>query len=440
MDIAARAANRPAVTSASSKANEPAVCVIVQGWPRISTTFIAQELVGLEQQGLRLWLATFGRSDPLRHSIHEQLQAPVLRLPNPIRQPLPVLRAWAKVRRRSGFHKAFALFRDDMAHEPSTKRVTDFARALVLAAHMPPDIGIIYAHFIQSAANIGRYAAAICGLPLAASAHAKDIWTTSDWDKRAKLDAMEWLTTCTGPGADHLAALAGNPAKVHLIRHGLSFARFPADPPERPPRDGSNPAQPVELLTVGRAVEKKGFDVLLEALHALPPELAWRLHHIGYGELLGSLRERARKLGIADRVEWHGAEEQASVIARYRACDLFVLPSREGADGDRDGLPNVLMEAQSQALACLSTRFSAIPELIVDGETGVLVPPGDAVALGAALERLIRSPKERERLGRAGYERVRSSFEAETGIREIARLLRTSMTRSDARRRLDHPR
>ena len=105
-------------------------------------------------------------------------------------------------------------------------------------------------------------------------------------------------------------------------------------------------------------------------------------------------------------------------------CDLFVLPCREASDGDRDGLPNVLMEAQSQALVCLSTNFSEIPELIVHGDTGVLVPPGVAPPLTDALERLMRSPEERERFGMAGYRRVRSSFESDSGIRQIAGLLR----------------
>ncbi|MFL6752250.1 MAG: glycosyltransferase [Sphingomicrobium sp.] len=417
---------------------EPAVCVIVQGWPRISTTFIAQELVGLEQEGLRLWLATFGRSDKLRHSIHDQLKAPVHRLPSALRHPFEVAKAWRKVRRRPGFRRALALFRQDFRSSRTARRLNDFGRGVMLAAALPPDVGMIYAHFIQSAASIGRYAAAILDLPFAASAHAKDIWTTTETDKRAKLAQMAWLTTCTGPGAEHLSGLADAPGKVHLIRHGLAFARFPEDPPARPRRDGSAPDAPVELLTVGRAVEKKGFDLLLDALGGLT-NLSWRLHHVGYGELIGKLQEQARALGIADRIAWHGAEEQARVIERYRASDLFVLPSREAGNLDRDGLPNVLMEAQSQALACLSTDFSAIPELIIDGETGVLVPPGDVAALRDALERLIRSPQERERLGIAGYRRVRSEFRAETGIGEIAALLRGAM-RSDAGQRLGHPR
>jgi glycosyltransferase involved in cell wall biosynthesis len=181
------------------------------------------------------------------------------------------------------------------------------------------------------------------------------------------------------------------------------------------------------LLSVGRAVEKKGFDVLLDALSKLPSDLSWRWTHVGGGKILEQLQSQAASLGLFDRISWLGAQDQRQIIDLYRGSDLFVLPCREAADGDRDGLPNVLMEAQSQALACLSTDFSEIPELIIDGETGALVPPAAAAALTAALERLIRSPQERERLGLAGYERVRSKFEADGGIREIARLLRASM-------------
>jgi glycosyltransferase involved in cell wall biosynthesis len=411
--------------------SEPTICVVVQGWPRISTTFIAQELVGLEQEGIRLWLANFGRADKLRHAIHDQLRAPVHKLPNaPFAQPLRMASAWLKIRRLPGFRHAWELFRADRSNDRSMRRINDFGRGILLAAEMPPEGGMIYAHFIKSATSIARYAAAILDLPLAASAHAKDIWTTPEWDQAAKLAQMRWLTTCTGPGAEYLAKLTDDPRKVHLIRHGLAFARFPADPPTRPPRDGSG--DPVQLLTVGRAVEKKGFDVLIDALAGLPRTLNWRLHHIGYGKLVDDLDAQARRAGIADRITWHGAQEQASVIQHYRTSDLFVLPAREAVDGDRDGLPNVLMEAQSQALACLSTNFSAIPELIVDGETGLLVPPGDVEALRAALEHLIRSPEERNRLGHAGFARVREHFRSEDGIRKIAALLREGFRHSDS--------
>ena len=408
----------------------PLICVIVNGWPRTSTTFIAQELVGLESEGLRLWIAAYGPADGIAHAIHRRLKAPVHRLGDPLLQPLRLLRAWLKVRQHSGYARARAMLREDAAAQGFTRRrLRSFARAILLAAELPPGTSLLYAQFISAAATIGRYAAAIAGLPLAGSAHARDIWMAAELDKRTKLAVMEWCTTCTRSGERHLAELADVAGKVRLVHHGLLLDRFPEDMPPHSDRDGTEPEDPVRILSVGRAVEKKGFDDLLHALASLPQQLHWRWHHIGEGPLLVSLNELARTLGIAGRIRWHGAQDQDTVIDFYRDSDLFVLPSREGSDLDRDGLPNVLMEAQSQGLACLSTNFSAIPELIEPGVTGVLVEPGDREALGAALGELIQSPVRRAKLGESGRQRVREHFRAETGIREVARLMRDVIER-----------
>jgi glycosyltransferase involved in cell wall biosynthesis len=179
----------------------------------------------------------------------------------------------------------------------------------------------------------------------------------------------------------------------------------------------------VQLVTVGRAVAKKGFDVLLDALARLPADLHWRLTHVGGGERLAALKARAEALGLQERIAWAGPRAHRDVLAAYRASDLFVLPCRVADDGDRDGLPNVLMEAQSQGLACLSTQVSAIPELIQDGTTGVLVPPDDPDALAAALAALIRDPARRRALGRAGAARVGADFDAAAGLDRLAGLL-----------------
>jgi glycosyltransferase involved in cell wall biosynthesis len=176
----------------------------------------------------------------------------------------------------------------------------------------------------------------------------------------------------------------------------------------------------VRLLSVGRAVEKKGYDDLLDALARLPTDLDWRLTHIGGGALADDLERRGAALGLAERIDWLGAQPQERVLEAYRDADLFVLASRVAGDGDRDGLPNVLMEAQSQGVCCLATAVSAIPELIRDGETGVLVPPRDPAALAGALARLIAAPETRARLGAAGTRRVRADFSMDGGI---ARLL-----------------
>lgn len=406
------------------------ICVVLKGWPRISTTFIAQELVGLEQQeGMQLWVAAMRYPvDNRRHKLHDRLQAPVHYLPEYLyREPLRVLRGWWQARRLPGYKTARRTFLADLRRDCTSHRVRRFGQALVLAAEMPADIGLIYAQFIHTPGAVGRYAAQMRALPLAGSAHARDIWTTSHWDKAEKLAEMRFCATCTAPGAVHLRQLADDPAKIHLIYHGLDFSRFPTDPPQRPARDGRDPADPIQLLSIGRAVEKKGFDVLLRALAALPADLHWRWHHVGDGDILKSLKALAGELGLQDRLTWHGTEDHSTLLQRYRDADLFVLPSREAGDGDRDGLPNVLMEAQTQALACLSTNFSAIPELIQDGETGRLVPPADLPALTAALDALIRDPAERKRLGDGGYARVRSHFGSADGVQRIAGLLRAAM-------------
>ncbi|MBK1671373.1 colanic acid biosynthesis glycosyltransferase WcaL [Rhodovibrio sodomensis] len=402
------------------------LAVVLKGYPRLSETFIAQELHALEARGFELQLISLRRPyDPKTHPIHDEIRAPVSYLPEYLHQePGRVLGAWRAVRRWPGYPAARRALLADLKRDRTRNRVRRFGQACVLAAELPADIDRLYVHFLHTPASVARYAALLRGLPWSCSAHAKDVWTTPDWEIREKLAEMDWLVTCTAVGRDHLAGLAGDPAKVRLVYHGLDLGRFPATPPPAGARDGGDPDAPVRLISVGRAVEKKGYDVLLDALARLPADLHWRLRHIGGGELRARLQARAAELGLSDRIDWQGAQAQADVLAAYRASDLFVLASRIAPDGDRDGLPNVLMEAQSQGLACLATDVSAIPELIQDGATGRLVAPGDAAALAAALDQLIRDPGSRQALGQAGAVRVRAAFDAQAQIDALADLLR----------------
>jgi glycosyltransferase involved in cell wall biosynthesis len=196
------------------------------------------------------------------------------------------------------------------------------------------------------------------------SAHAKDIWTIPKWELREKLASADWVVTCTAANKEYLSNLAVAEDQVTLLYHGLDFDRFDQKPQAAVMHDGSDPGNEVRLISVGRTVDKKGYEFLLAALAMLPATLYWRFVHIGGGELLEQLQQQAHELGIDERIEWMGALPQTEVLAQYRAADLFVLPSKISEDGDRDGLPNVLMEAQSQNLACLSTNISGIPELV----------------------------------------------------------------------------
>jgi glycosyltransferase involved in cell wall biosynthesis len=404
------------------------IAILLKGYPRLSETFIAQEILGLEQAGLGLVLYSMRHpTDTKRHPVHEEIQAPVHYLPEYLHDDWRrVFKSWRQARRFPGYRKAFRTFLADYKRDRSRNRIRRFGQALVLAAEIDKDIDWIHAHFIHTPASVARYASLMSGLGWSCSAHAKDIWTSSDQELRLKLAEARWVVTCTRASYEKLKGLSRDPAKVHLSYHGLSLSRFSPNPHPPSRRDGNDPSQPVQLLTVGRAVEKKGFDILISALALLPAELSWRFHHIGGGELLPALRDQAKRLGLADRVTWLGSMAQKDVLETLRNSDLFVLPCRIAADGDRDGLPNVLVEAASQRLTCISTLVSGVPELIEDGGTGVLVQPEDPQALSGAIERAARDPDLRSRLGTAAENRVRTSFDYKASIAELSALFRAS--------------
>lgn len=397
------------------------VAYVLKGYPRLSETFIAQEIAALERRGLDILIVSLRRPTDRRiHPVHAEIRAALLYLPEyPLREPLRVLRAWLHVRRWPRYREARATWLRDLARDRSMSRARRFGQALVLAAELPPDIARLHAHFLHTPTSVTRYAAALRGLPWSGSAHAKDIWTIPEWEKREKLAACEWLVTCTEVNREHLARLA--PAgRVGLVYHGLDRSRFAAPVRARRARTGADPADPVTILSVGRLVEKKGTDVLLAALARLPGDLHWRLVHAGDGPLRKRLEKRARSLGLAARIAWRGALTQQELLGEYRSADLFALASRVARDGDRDGLPNVLLEAQSQGLACVATRVSAIPELIRHSSTGVLVAPDSPEELAGALAGLIADPERRRALGEAGRARVTATFDLERNLEQLA--------------------
>ena len=394
-----------------------AVAFVLKGYPRLSETFIAQEIAALERRGLDIRIVSLRRpTDARRHPVHDEIRAPLLYLPEYLLlEPLRVFRAWFSERRKPGYRTARNAWLRDLRRDPTPNRIRRFGQALVLAAELPRGVTRLHAHFLHTPASVTRYAAKLLGLPWSGSAHAKDVWTTPEWEKREKLADCEWLVTCTEANREHLARLAP-PGKVELVYHGLDLSRFPKK------QMAEKKAGPVVILSVCRLVEKKGVDVLLEALARIR-HLDWKFVHVGGGPLAGALRDKAQALGIAERVAWRGPLAQRELLEAYRNADLFALASRVARDGDRDGLPNVLMEAQSQALACVATRVSAIGELVRAGASGVLVAENDAPGLAAALAALIADPARRRTLGEAGEARVRAQFALEPNLERLARKL-----------------
>jgi glycosyltransferase involved in cell wall biosynthesis len=404
--------------------SHPKLAVVVKGWPRLSETFIAQELVALEEAGLEFDIWSLRHpTDKKTHPLHDRLQAKIRYLPEYLRnEPRRVATAMGAAAEMPGFDAAAAAFAADVERDDTANRRRRWGQACVMAAEMPEDVAGIYAHFLHTPSSVARYAAILRGMPWSFSAHAKDIWTSPDWELREKLSAAThgaaFGATCTRFGAEHLQGLADTPSRVDLVYHGLDLSRFPA-PPERTLR---NAGAPFHMMSVGRLVEKKGFDNLIDALALLPASLNWHWTHIGGGALDAVMQDRAAAHGIADRITWRGACDQPEVIDAMRAADLFVLPSRIAADGDRDGLPNVLMEAASQKLPILSTPVSAIPEFIDSGTHGVLSDDAPA-ALAEAMQGFASDPTQGAAMAEAAYARLTRDFLMHPGIEHLKKRL-----------------
>jgi glycosyltransferase involved in cell wall biosynthesis len=397
--------------------------VVVKGYPRLSETFVAQELKGLEDRGLRFDIWSLRRPyDDRTHPVHAEIRARVFYLPEYLREaPLRVLRGLVSAFGRPGFSRALGAWLRDLGRDFSANRFRRFGQACVLAAEADPGARFVYAHFLHTPGSVARYAAMMRGLEWGFSAHARDIWITPDWEKAEKIADARFGVTCTGSGAAHLLGLDQGGAKIARVYHGLDLRRFPAPDEPRPLRQGSDPRDPLRILSVGRLVEKKGYRDLLAALSDMPKSVFWRLIHIGGGPLGPELRDLAGRLGVAGRVEWRGKADQTEVLAALRDADLFALAPRVAQDGDRDGLPNVLLEAASQKLATVCTRIAAAPEFVIHEQTGLLVRPGHVGGLTEALLRLARNPVERLQFGEAARARLEAEFGAEAGLTEIAR-------------------
>ena len=403
------------------------ILVVLKGYPRVSETFIAHELAALERRGLPLHIVSLRCPyDALTHPIHATIRATVSYLPEYLYEaPGRVLAGHARALGRAPrrYLRALGLWLRDVVRDPTPNRGRRFGQAGVLAGELPAGAAHLHAHFLHTPASVARYAAAMSGLAYSLAGHAKDVWTTPDWELREKLEQARFTVTCTAAGRARLDALA--PGRVELVYHGLDRGLFAAPSTFGSRRDGTDPRDPVRLLAVGRFQPKKGYATLLDAVARV--QAAVTLTVVGYGPLETALRARAEALGLAARVTWAGALDQPAVRARYRASDLLLLASEVAADGDRDGLPNVVVEALSQGLPVVATRAGAIPELVADGIHGRLVPPGDAVAFGAAIEELARDPDARHRMGAAGIQRVAAGWDLETGAERLHALLRATL-------------
>lgn len=391
------------------------IAIIIKGYPRLSETFIAQELAALEAAGMSFIIYSLRRPhDAFRHPVHDRISARCEYLPEYIYlEPLRVLRSFLCFIFSFRFYRLLFLWSLDFLLDPSFSRGRRLAQGVVLAAEMPCEISHLYFHFIHTPGSVCRYASILRGLPYSGSAHAKDIWTSSRWDLRRKLKGAEWCVTCTMVGRDYLQDLLGGVVrKVHLVYHGLDVSDFPQELGDRELGDRQKQkvgSKKLRIVSVGRLVDKKGYDYLLPLLSRLRVSQDWEFIHVGGGDV-ERFRLLAAELGLGGRVRFEGARSRPFIIDLLSSADIFVLGNIVVGDGDRDGIPNVLMEALWMGVSVLAGDLPSIRELIIDGEHGLLsdIRFGDDYFI--KLLSLIESEELRLYLSRNGRLRMEEQF------------------------------
>ncbi|WP_456429758.1 glycosyltransferase [Rhodocaloribacter sp.] len=401
-----------------SHAKPPRVGYVVKRYPRYSETFIVNEILAHEAAG---WdLEIFALRPPVDTHFQDVLarvRAPVTYLPG---SGLKATDFWQSLEAASA--ELPGLWAKLEAARGEAPRDVHAAVHLARAARLR-GLTHLHAHFASSATSVARMAAHFTDLPYSFTAHAKDIFheSVNPDDLRRKLREAAAVVTVSDFNLTFLRERYGVDAhRVARIYNGLDLDRFPFSAPgERPP----------EIIAVGRLVEKKGFSDLIEACaHLRDRGTSFSCRIIGGGELEADLRARIERFDLGTHVCLSGPRPQREVIEQLRRAAVFAAPCVVGRDGNRDGLPTVLLEAMALGTPCVSTDVTGIPEVLRNGETGLQVPQRAPAALADALARLLTDAALRVRLATAARRLIETSFD----IHRNAAQLRTLFTHRTA--------
>lgn len=410
---------------------------ILKGYPRTSETFILNEIFWLEQSGLKLSIFSLKKPEHEKpHRVISQIRAHITYLPEAppseettllasLKRNLPLFAAsnWKLFRRRPlAYLRALSEAVTLGAKYRRSNFLKQFLQAgfIALAVLESGRIRHLHAHFCHGATEVAMLASRMCGVPFSFTAHAKDIYR-QDMNPGdllpLKLRRARFAVTCTRANQTYLDRLRPPQTPLHAIYHGLDLSRFV-------PSEHSVKSDVPLILSVGRLVEKKGFHFLIEACRALKD----RGHEFhcqiigGAGTEQDKLKNLIAALKLEQTVTLQPAMTQEELVAVYERATIFALPCQVLADGDRDGIPNVLVEAMAMKLPVVSTPVSGIPELIENGVNGMLVSSQDSAGLAAALETLLNDAELRTRLGETARQTVCRDFDIQQNVLALKKL------------------
>jgi colanic acid/amylovoran biosynthesis glycosyltransferase len=388
------------MTAAPDRRPGSRVGYVVKVYPRYSETFIVNEVLAHEAAGLSIDLFALRTSrDTHFQDLIARVRATVTYLGDGAVKAEALWAAVREAQKLSGFQEGITAAIAASAEEVHA--------AILLAREVHArGIGHLHAHFATAPATVARIAAAFAGITYSFTAHAKDIFHESvrAEDLARKLEDAAAAVTVSDFNYEYLTRTFGSAAaQLRRIYNGLDLERFPFQPPsERPPR----------IVAVGRLVEKKGFSVLIDACAVLASRgLPFTCEIIGMGELESALRQQIEARRLEGCVVLTGPQPQCAVVESMARASVFAMPCIVGVDGNRDGLPTAILEAMAVGTPCVATDVTGIPEAIVDGVTGLIVPQHAPAALAASIERLLTNPTLRVQLATAARRRIEAEFD-----------------------------
>ena len=395
-------------------------------YPVISQTFCDAEMLELEQHGIELVIGSvYPPLTSLRHEYISRLGAPIHYAP-----PQEILRILERTAKNTGKWPRDLVEQHEGRYGAMAKAEQRARNALYFAEFFARSgVDHVHVHFANRAAHTAVFLKEISGIPFSVTAHGQDFMKDlgSDDLLREICAAAEFVAAETDYSRDLLRQRCPNSAaKIHKVYNGIDLERFPA----RRSSDGNRIPQ---IVSVGRLVAFKGFGELIDACAELARHrIDFFCDIIGDGRLRETLQEKVKQLDLSSRVNLLGSLSQAAVLDKLQAADIFALASTTDTQGATDVFPTVILEAMASARAVVSTRLAGIPELVVDGQTGMLAPPGDSTALADALEQLLRDPELRLRFGHAGRARIEQHFRIEQTVAPLMQMLERSCSRRPA--------
>lgn len=396
----------------------PLIGFLLKTYPKLSETFILNEILELEKQGLNLHI--FSLRHPKEPRVHPSVAAvnasityiPSLLPKHDSSQEQALLDAHIRLFQQDS-HTYLKTLQFYLSRNED-RRLHEFLQGGYLAWELKK-LGIthLHAHFANVPATTAEIAQSFSGISYSITAHAKDIYLTDKTALDRRMAKAEFVLTCTEYNRQYLEQISSSHTPIRLAYHGLDVARFS-------PQPRTKPSEVPLILSVGRFCEKKGFPYLIEACYLLKQVgMPFRCAIVGYGSLEEVLRQQISKLDLSEQITLVGQLTQDQLVDYYQQADLFVLPCLVTDDGDRDGIPNVLLEAMAMELPVISTDISGISELVSTNYNGVLVPEKDELSLAQALETLMCQPELRTTLGKAGRLTVLDKFGLTTNVGAI---------------------